>query len=209
MSNVATQPLSNVLADLAERVKLASAASKEAERSATAKAMEAGNLLCEAKAATAHGEWARFLERAGVHDRQARRLMQLSRSALTSDTVSDLGGIKASLEWMKDRRLPKPREVLIVETGDDADADPIAIVWPDPEKPGAYHIGKLDLNPATPHASATIKPVVGGEAAVWASLHHVLDYRFADMRFTVAADADPRADLVKDALALKGVVKAA
>lgn len=209
MSETVPAALSNTLADLAERVKLASTASKEAERSATAKAMEAGNLLCEAKAATAHGEWTPFLERAGVHERQARRLMQLSRSALTPDTVSDLGGIKASLEWMKERRLPKPQEVLIVETGDDADADPIAVVWPDPAQQGAYHIGKLDLNPATPHAAATIRPVTGGEAAVWTALHHVLDYRFSDMRFTVVPDADLRADLVRDALALKGVLAAA
>lgn len=202
MSETATAVLSNTLADLAERVKLASAASKEAERSATAKAMEAGNLLCEAKAATAHGEWKLFLERADIHDRQARRLMQLARSGLKSDTVSELGGIKAALEWLKDRRLPKGREVLVADTGDDHDWDLTAIVWPDDRQPGTYRIGALDLNPATPHATATIKPVSGGEVNVWTVLHHVLDYRFAAMRFTITDENDPRAALVKDAVGL-------
>lgn len=195
-------PLSNVLADLAERVKLAAGASRDAERAAIEKAVEAGVLLCQAKEASAHGEWLRFLERADIHDRQARRLMQLARSGLKSDTVSELGGIKAALEWLKDRRLPKAGEILVADTGDNHAWDLTAVVWPDERQPGTYRIGALDLNPATPHASATIKPVSGGELNVWTVLHHVLDYRFAAMRFTITDENDPRAALVRDAVGL-------
>ncbi|NLS07629.1 DUF3102 domain-containing protein [Rhizobium sp. P32RR-XVIII] len=95
--------LSNTLADLAECVKLASEASALAEMTTIDKALEAGSLLCQAKDACKHGEWLPFLERAGVGERQARRLMQISRSGLKSDTVSDLGGIKGALAFISKR----------------------------------------------------------------------------------------------------------
>jgi hypothetical protein len=177
--------LSNALADLAERVKLANVASAEAERSAIESAMKAGELLCQAKAETAHGQWTPFLERAGVHERQARRLMQLSRSGLKPDTVSDLGGLKATLEWMKDRRLPKAGEVLLVSVDylNPERREPMVVVWPAIGEPG-YHMGKLwpDV------CDSTRRPCIGSEADVWALVHSALDHRFAEMTFTIAPD---------------------
>jgi hypothetical protein len=56
-------------------------------------------LLIEAKADCRHGEWLPFLNRAGVPERKAQRLMTLARSEMKSDAVSDLGGIKPALEF--------------------------------------------------------------------------------------------------------------
>jgi hypothetical protein len=75
--------------------------SDAAEKSAIDKAIEAGRLLCEAKATCCHGKWLPFLERSGVPERKAQRYMKLARSGLKSDTVSDLGGIKAALAWLE------------------------------------------------------------------------------------------------------------
>jgi hypothetical protein len=90
-------PLSNSMADLAERVRQATTRGKAASVEAAEAYLEAGRLLIEAKGACGHGHWLPFLARAGVHERQARRMMQLARSGLKSDTVSDIG-VKAVLE---------------------------------------------------------------------------------------------------------------
>lgn len=114
--------LSNVLADLAERVRELDQASIAAELTATEKAMEAGRLLVEAKDGCPHGAWLPFLSRAGVPERRAQRLMQLARSGLKSDTVTDLGGIKAALRYIATCRLPGEGKWLIVDRArEDAD----------------------------------------------------------------------------------------
>ncbi|WP_037436183.1 DUF3102 domain-containing protein [Sinorhizobium fredii] len=95
--------LTNRLADLAEQVKSTNEAAALAERTTIEKALEAGHLLTEAKALCAHGQWYPFLDRAGIHERQASRLMQLAASGLKSDTVSDLGGIKGALAFIAKR----------------------------------------------------------------------------------------------------------
>ena len=123
--------LSNALADLAERVKVSVAAQKQAESTAATEALAAGALLVEAREQTTHGAWLPFLARAGVHERQAQRLMKLSRSGLKPDTVSDLGGVKAALIWLSGIRLPGPGQALLasIESGD-VETDPIGIVVP-------------------------------------------------------------------------------
>src|SRR5690606_29586927 len=105
--------LSNSLADLAERVKEATVASALAERTGAEKALEAGGFLTQAKDQCKYGEWLPFLERAGVPERQAQRLMQLARSGLNPTLVSDLGGIGASLKWLASWSLPNPGETLV------------------------------------------------------------------------------------------------
>lgn len=95
--------LSNAQVDAAEEIKCLMVASDAAARDSVEKALEAGRLLVEAKANCPHGTWLPFLERAEIHERQARRLMQLAGSNLKSDTVSDLGGIKAALEFLAKR----------------------------------------------------------------------------------------------------------
>lgn len=96
--------LSNSLADLAERVKQAAEASALAERTTIEKAIEAGELLCQANDEAKHGEWLPFLARAGVPERKAQRFMQLARSGLKSDTCRDLGGIKGALAFIAKRK---------------------------------------------------------------------------------------------------------
>lgn len=127
-----TEPtLSNAMADLAERVKASVAAQKAAESTAATEALAAGAMLLEAKEQTTHGAWLPFLARAGIHERQARRLMQLSRSGLKSDTVSDLGGVKATLAWLGSIKLPGPGQALLASIASgDIEKDPIGIVVP-------------------------------------------------------------------------------
>ena len=74
---------------LADRINTEHAACHSAMQTGLEHAIEAGRLLIEAKAECPHGDWLPFLEMAGVHERQARRLMQLARSGLKADTVSE------------------------------------------------------------------------------------------------------------------------
>lgn len=92
--------LANTLADLAERIRVVSASADEAHKAAIERMLEAGHLLLEAKEACPHGQWLPFLERAGIHERKARRYMQLARSGLNPGHVSDLGGLKAALDYL-------------------------------------------------------------------------------------------------------------
>ncbi|MBL8578105.1 MAG: hypothetical protein JNK47_12835 [Mesorhizobium sp.] len=132
--------LSNSLADLAERVREANEAGAAAERTAAEKMLNAGRLLCQAKDACQHGEWMPFLVRAGVHDRQARRLMQIARSGLTSDTVTELGGFKATLQWLAAWKMPAADEVVFIVRGEDREhQDSIACVLPS-EVDGHYDV---------------------------------------------------------------------
>jgi len=91
---------SNRLSDLADRIRQASDRAKVASVESAEQYLEAGRLLIEAKAECPHGDWLPFLEMTGVHERQARRLIQIARSGLKADTVSDLGGIKGALEYL-------------------------------------------------------------------------------------------------------------
>lgn len=140
--------LSNSLADLAESVKLAIAAASLAERTSIEKALEAGEFLCQAKAACAHGQWLPFLDRAAVPERKAQRFMTLARSGLEIRHVTHLGGIKAALSFLAKWRLPTFDEALFIydleqETGERSVGRGIAYVWEDDQHRGSYHIGMI------------------------------------------------------------------
>src|SRR3954447_15723958 len=131
----------NRLGDLADRIREANAAMLAASQEAAERALQAGRLLIEAKGECRHGDWLPFLERAGIHERQARRLMQLARSGLKSDTVSDLG-IKGALELIGKRTLPKGSDVLHVRTPDTSDGEGgSAFVWE--ARPGFHHVAGI------------------------------------------------------------------
>lgn len=108
------------------------------------RAIEAGRLLAIARDECAHGQWLPFLKRAGVAERQAQRMMQLARSGLKSDTVSDLGGIKATLQFLSERRLPKQGEALSVtchsDEGNPFRSELAAFVWPSDEHAGHFFV---------------------------------------------------------------------
>ncbi len=95
---------SNRLTDLSTRIRQASDRAKGASLEAAEQYLEAGRLLIEARAECPHGEWGPFLEMTGVHERQARRLMQLARSGLKADAVSEMGGVKAALESLAEKK---------------------------------------------------------------------------------------------------------
>jgi hypothetical protein len=89
---------SNRLPVLAADIRAATDRAKSASVESAERYLEAGHLLIEARAACPHGEWQSFLEKAGVHERQSRRLRQLARSGLKAGAVSEMGGVKAALE---------------------------------------------------------------------------------------------------------------
>lgn len=95
--------LSNSLASSAETIKVQLEEAAAAARTSVEKSIAAGHALVAAKDECRHGQWLPFLARAGIHERQARRLMQLAQSGVKPDTVSDLGGIKSTLEFLSKR----------------------------------------------------------------------------------------------------------
>src|SRR5689334_18301388 len=160
----------NRLADLAERIRAANSAMLAASQEAAKRALEAGRLLIDAKAECRHGDWLPFLDKAGIHERQARRLMQLARSGLKSDTVSDLG-IKGALEVTSKRTLPKHGDVLMVHTPDPDSQEwgGSAWVWEAAEHPGFYHVVGIGRGFAL--VEATQKPLTGEHG--WAAFQSV------------------------------------
>ena len=73
---------------------------KRASAEAIQAYLDCGAALVEAKAACGHGEWLPWLVAAGVPERTAQRMMKLSASGLKSDTVTDMGGIRATLDYV-------------------------------------------------------------------------------------------------------------
>ena len=166
---------SNNLTVLAAKVKDSLAASAAAERSSIEAALEAGKALCEAKDACKHGGWLPFLEEAGVQERKAQRYMQLARSGLKSDTVSDLGGIKATLKWLERLpELPDEQHCVHVECGELS-----AVVWHD----GAGH-RYMVWRSADTWVDTLRRPIIKPEH-VYRFLFNSLDDRCAEMRFDV------------------------
>ena len=81
----------NEQAALAEDAKTALRRSREHSGEAALAYVESGQKLMAVKAITPHGLWSVVLERAGVNERTARRMMDCAALGLKSDTVSDLG----------------------------------------------------------------------------------------------------------------------
>jgi len=91
--------LSNRLADLAERAGEAFRSGNARSVEAAADYLKSGRILAEAKAECGHGAWLPFLERAGIPERTARRMMRLHRADMTPETLAEQG-IKAALSRM-------------------------------------------------------------------------------------------------------------
>lgn len=151
--------LSNSLADLAERIREATAAAALAQRTTIEKAFEAGLMLCHAKETCAHGEWMPFLDRAGVHERQARRLMQIASSGLQIGHVSEIGGIKATLEYIGKLKLPDPGDILFISPAVPDDEN-LVCAWVQHSKD---HPGFFDLTSikSSDEVLSLDKPVAG------------------------------------------------
>ena len=57
-------------------------------------------LLLEARKVAEYGEWLPFLEHAGIPLRTAQRMLRIAEAGHKSDTVSRLGGIRATLQCL-------------------------------------------------------------------------------------------------------------
>jgi len=179
---------SNRLPMLAAEVKDKFAASATAERSAIDLALAAGAALCEAKDICKHGEWLPFLDAAGVQERKAQRYMKLARSGLKSDTVSDLGGIKAALRWLDRLQLPGAEEYLMVSLDEFAPetSGALAIIWQKTAGPGFII---FNLDPRDDWAKSFARPVIETEH-LWPDLFSLLDHRCGQMDFCLVPKAE-------------------
>ena len=119
--------------------------------------------------------------------------MKLAASGLKSDTVSDLGGIKATLRWLEGLRLPDVGECLIVSLDNFAPdiREPLAIVWPEGE---GQKFAVFNPMPNNSWIDLLTKPIVKTEhvfPAVFAALSH----RFREMSFRVVPSDQAPIDL--------------
>ena len=75
-------------------------------------------VLLEAREIASHGQWLRFLQHAGIPERTSQRMLRIARAGLKSDTVSDLGGIRATLDYLSavDRAMENWRAALAKAT---------------------------------------------------------------------------------------------
>lgn len=148
-----SQLKSNSLTVSAEQVRVLVQQSEALAQESIDVGIEAGQLLVQAKLECKHGEWLPFLARARVPERKAQRLMQLARAGLTSDTVTELGGVKAALELLSHRRLPKRGEALSITIHSQED-NPFhsvlaSLVWPSTTHVGHFFVAgfrKLEVN---------------------------------------------------------------
>lgn len=186
-----TTILSNSLTVLAAEIRSAMNVSASAEKTAISAAIVAGRLLNDAKAGCLHGEWLPFLTRARVPERQAQRYMRLASSGLKPDTVSDLGGIKATLRWLEGLRLPEPDEYLLVSLDGFAAVmrEPAAIVWRDP---AGFLFSVFNLIPGDSWVDTLTKPIIKTEA-VFPCVYSVLNNRHSEMSFVIVKRDDSTA----------------
>lgn len=130
------------------------------------KALEAGRLLSEAKSQVEHGQWLPFLERAGVPERKAQRLMRLHAAGLDSDTVTDLGGQKAALEWLSLRSLPRKGEGLSItphsQQGNPFMSFEACFIWPSVQHKDHFYVSHIwEKEDGGCSAVTTKRPLLG------------------------------------------------
>jgi hypothetical protein len=100
--------MSNRLPVLAAMIREAHDAARIAARFSAERAIEAGNLLIEAKATIGHGHWLPWLKQhVGVSERTAQGYMRIARLGLKSATVADLG-LRATLVRLGRRKAKLP-----------------------------------------------------------------------------------------------------
>lgn len=98
--------MSNRLPVLIEEIRQAHDDARQAARFSAERALKAGHLLIEAKAALGHGEWLPWLRaNLDMSERTAQGYMRLARTGLKSATVADLG-LRATLARVGRRKKP-------------------------------------------------------------------------------------------------------
>lgn len=129
---------SNILGDLAGKIREVNDAARRANLYAIDKTIESGRLLLRAKDACKHGEWLPFLGQAGIEERTAQRHMKLAKSDLKSDMVSDLGGVIPALEFLTEPALPPVGQTLFLQHKQ-GKVGYFGWVWETERWPGYYH----------------------------------------------------------------------
>lgn len=158
---------SNSLSTAAESIRMLIIESEALALESIDKSIDAGRLLVLAKEECGHGQWLPFLERAEVPERKAQRLMQLARSGLKSDTVSDLGGLKAALEFLAQRRLPGLGQSLTVtchsDEGNPFRSELAAFVWPSDRHAGHFFVAGFRAKADGGHSVLYTKRAIAGD----------------------------------------------
>ena len=81
--------------------------------------LAAAEVLLEARETLARGEWGAFLEACCIGERTAQRMVRLARAAVKPDTVTGLGGIRATLDALPlIEELAELEDKLFVARGD-------------------------------------------------------------------------------------------
>lgn len=185
--------LSNILSDLAERIRQSDEVTRSYERMAAAGAIASGEMLLQAKDACRHGEWLPFLARAGMPERKAQRLMQIAHSGLKPDTVSDLG-IKGTLELIAKRRFPEPGFMLMVSPGPCALTNPKAMserlnayLFENESHPDHFDMVTLDLRAGAYEPSHVMRRPLHRDAewAVFRQLDEILQTEPSELLYEV------------------------
>lgn len=159
-------------------------------KQAIKKAIEAGKQLNEAKGLCGHGNFGGWLHSTGINERSAQRYMKLHGYALNSDMVTDLGGISATMDWLKPVKLPPAGHVLIACDDDHPDSTcPVGVIW----KAGrGYHVAVIDIRPEWPSITKTMKAIIPtteiGEAPIWLTLWLALERKCAGLTFVMAPE---------------------
>ena len=130
--------LSNYLSVLAVEVAGEVAAFKRSSRAAHVAVLTAGRKLVDARESARRGEWAPFLEAAGIEARTARNWMTLARAGLTPDDVTAAGGVQGAIDQLRAAKAesnsgiehspdsPKPPEFEGERAPGDAESPPLA-----------------------------------------------------------------------------------
>ena len=123
-------PLSNRLADLAERAGEAARAYRRGSIDAIGAYLEAGALLAEARGECRRGEWGAVLARAGIAERTGRLMVQAAKVAreLGADAaaVHDAGGVQAFIAAAVAVAVEKPALNAGIEAPEPAGSAPVA-----------------------------------------------------------------------------------
>ena len=162
---------SNTLSVSAETVRELLAESDALATKSIDKALEAGRLLVIAREGCRHGEWLPFLERAGIGERKAQRYMTLARSGVTSVTVSEMGGIRVTLEYLsrRERKLPIGDRGLIVYGDRERDIWNAVFLMESSHHRGFYYMAAMNGD----HTVFNMRPISGeplhipGEAPIY------------------------------------------
>ena len=119
---------SNYLTVAAAEVRDELATYKRSSHAAHTAYLAAGAKLVEAREVAQRGEWGPFLAACGVESRTAQNMMQLARTGLSAEQVTDHGGVRGALESLRGpvQESEKSETVSLFSETIDAPADPKA-----------------------------------------------------------------------------------